>query len=464
MTDERQALRRMGREVADFLGDGPSHARQQRQARDLLHAARVVRVTPRRRRARAVLIAATAVAATALVLVGGWRLWNQRRPAEMRFWRGNDLQRGKAGEWLVATPDRSLPVRFSDGSRLELVGDSTARIIEAGERRVRVGLRYGTLRARLNSGHAAQWSFAAGPFSVRDIGTDFTLAFNREEDLFELAVTEGMVSVRGPLLTEPGMSVRAGERLTVDRVERTVVKAPAEEAPSPEIEVETPPQDGDERTDGWRQESSPGGRDARAQPRRRQRGRWRAERGERSGFGSGGSPARRNSTSVEAPRSTVDNAWQPYYERGEYAEAIDAALAAGLGQLLARSRLVELWQLAEAARYAGRGREARAALIAIRVRFERSRRARVASFLLGRVAMELNDEPRAAATWFATYVREEPDGPLREEAMGRLISAHQRAGDRRAARRAARAYLDTFPEGLFASLAQSVLEASRRPD
>ena len=66
-----------------------------------------------------------------------------------------------------------------------------------------------------------------------------------------------------------------------------------------------------------------------------------------------------------------------------------------------------------------------------------------------------------AARWLGTYADESGTGPLVEESLGRLISAHDRCGNKKQARAAARRYLDRFKDGIFATLARSVL---RQPE
>jgi outer membrane protein assembly factor BamD (BamD/ComL family) len=62
-----------------------------------------------------------------------------------------------------------------------------------------------------------------------------------------------------------------------------------------------------------------------------------------------------------------------------------------------------------------------------------------------------------AARWFAAYLAEAPAGSYARDAAGRLIEAHQRAGDAAAAAQAAERYLATYPKGPHADLARSIL-------
>jgi TolA-binding protein len=159
-----------------------------------------------------------------------------------------------------------------------------------------------------------------------------------------------------------------------------------------------------------------------------------------------------------ARRGRAPAGWRALYGKGRYDEALAAARQQGFAELLTRLGAAELRELADAARFAGEAREAEQALLALRERFPRDRRARVAAFLLGRVAMDLGRRPAQAVTWFQTYLHEDPSGPLAEEALGRLVDALARAGQRARARDAAGQYLGRYPDGLFSELARSVLK------
>ncbi|TPV92466.1 MAG: tetratricopeptide repeat protein [Myxococcales bacterium FL481] len=143
--------------------------------------------------------------------------------------------------------------------------------------------------------------------------------------------------------------------------------------------------------------------------------------------------------------------------RGQWRAAVDEAERVGFDSLLATTDAAELKQLADAARLARQGEQAHAALSALRERFPATRHARLACFLLGRVAFDLQGDYDAAAAWFEQYVRENPGGALRTEAMGRVIDALRRSGEGERAKRAARRYLDVEPDGPYSELARSVL-------
>jgi len=156
-------------------------------------------------------------------------------------------------------------------------------------------------------------------------------------------------------------------------------------------------------------------------------------------------------------RDKSAEAWKSFYEKRDYAAAVAAAETAGIDALLNRLDLEDLWRLANASRFAHRGDVARRTLLAVRARFAESPRASTAAFLLGRGELEDRGHAEIARGWFETYLREASDGPLAEEALGRLMEACDKAGSAGDARRYAERYLSRYQDGLFAALAKTIL-------
>ena len=94
----------------------------------------------------------------------------------------------------------------------------------------------------------------------------------------------------------------------------------------------------------------------------------------------------------------------------------------------------------------------RNALLACRSRFKGQPAAARAAYLFGR-----STGAGEAASWFETYIREQPAGALAREASGRLIESQQRAGNVAGTREAASRYLAAYPDGPHATLARQVL-------
>ena len=73
----------------------------------------------------------------------------------------------------------------------------------------------------------------------------------------------------------------------------------------------------------------------------------------------------------------------------------------------------------------------------LRRRFAGTERGALAAFALGRLEFDVYGEHRKAASWFATYVREQPAGALVREARGRLVEAKALLGETAAAQKLA---------------------------
>jgi TolA-binding protein len=147
-------------------------------------------------------------------------------------------------------------------------------------------------------------------------------------------------------------------------------------------------------------------------------------------------------------------------ERGEYREALEAAQRPGLMAAMRGLDARGLLTLGDVARYAGAARTAERVFLTLVDRFPGEPPAADAVFSLGRLAFE-RDRPAEAARWFQRYVSDWSAGPLGDQAAGRLVECHLRAGDRPAARAAARAYLARAPRGTHAPLARKVLAEER---
>lgn len=116
----------------------------------------------------------------------------------------------------------------------------------------------------------------------------------------------------------------------------------------------------------------------------------------------------------------------------------------------------ELVAIANRERLAGHVPRARTALLALRKRFPGSNEAGTAAFTLGRMAFDQQADYGQAARWFTAYLAEQPNGPLMGDASGRLLEAHDRQGDKAAARHDAENYLKRFPDGPYAKRARRI--------
>lgn len=117
--------------------------------------------------------------------------------------------------------------------------------------------------------------------------------------------------------------------------------------------------------------------------------------------------------------------------------------------------LEDLMASAHAARRERDPIAARAALLEVRKRFPKSAQAGHATFLLGRVELELANDVGAATGWFERYLAEYPRGSLAGQARGRILRSLS-ASESRDAEAAAADYLAHHPDGPYVDLARRV--------
>jgi transmembrane sensor len=346
------------------------------------------------------LLLAGAGAATA-ALFGVWS-WSQ---LPVSFEVGPTAVAGRPGDLVVASPPQPTPLRFSEGSSLLLHEGGRLRVLATEAKGARVLVEEGTLDVSIVPARVGKkrWNFEAGPFSVRVTGTRFSLSYHPIDQSLGLAMREGQVVVSGPCLKRP-TPVSAGGRVdfSCEPPPPTAVKTVALSGPPP-----APP-------------SPPAIAPAPARP-------------------------------------TRDTAWRELLAAGRLQDALRAAEQANFGRVCQVASSKELLALADGARLFGRASRAVAALRVLRQRFPRSAEAPTAAFTLGRIAFEQKHAYSEAATWFSTYLRERPGGPLMGDSFGRLMEARLRAGDQAGARANAEQYLRRFPEGPYASEARGIL-------
>jgi hypothetical protein len=371
-------------------------------------------------------LAAAACLALAGVTVGaGWRLSTPSQPAPISFSVGTSAAPGFVGDWVAAGADVPLPTRFSDGSELQLSPGARVRVTTTSATGADVLIERGSVHAAVAHPHGdgtAHWAVRAGPFEVRVTGTTFDAAWDPMAETFELTMIEGRVLVTGPGLP-PDRVVVGGERLVVSvRDARMVLSSGRLVSMGPQAASVTM---------GPQAAPNPG-------------------------------PAEPAPINVEPQVAVVvaaAPAWKELATKGRYRDAFAAAEAAGFGAEVERAPAGDLLMLADAARFSGNPGRAREALLAARRRFGARGQS---AFLLGKIAADQQGSPGDAVQWFETYLREEPGGPLAEQALGRILDLSRRASPE-AGQRAAARYLARYPDGSYAALARSVVTMGGDP-
>ena len=400
--------------------------------------------------------ALTVVAAAVLVV---WALYpSGSKPIAYRVDRGEESR--EIDLPIAAPPTHPVPVRFTDGSALQLAPGARARVAELTTQGATVELDHGAATVSVRHRKTTRWSVRAGPFLVRVTGTRFRVDWSPNDQSFELQVFEGEVRVTGPDTPERvvrgGGELRVGpkveapqttpapvakppptssENATLPQTPKVERRASSTRPPASELKLKLPPKQA---------ESDAGGATA-AQPRSPEP---EAAAEPESEISSSEEP-----TQEPAPPSEP---WKLFFERGDYAQALTELSPEEIERALWQADSAQLMELGAAAR---RANDRRAGYIysVVRSRFAGARASADAAFMLARMYFHTG-APQMAATWLETYLREQPDGRFAREAAGRLVEAYQQAADIDRARVAAERYLARYPEGPHAALARSVLE------
>jgi FecR protein. len=381
---------------------------------------------------------------------------------------------GAEGQWLESTQEQSLPLLFAERSALTLQGQTRARVVASTKRSVEVFLEEGNIKAEVASKGARRWMVKAGPYEIRDIGTRFSVQWQRSLSELDVTVWEGRVKVNGPALGEAGVVVSASEKFRIDIFGKTTfsnLSSPVETSSESDGD-DTSEVASDTESDNQAMSDTilPGAKErsrtaSTGKKRIRHTSRVHNENFDRttipesysSSSGSSNSPSYQTS-SLGSLMKNLPEDWQELCDQGRYTEVMALAKKSGLEHWLLTLDLPELWRLAEAARYAKQDKEANHVLVAVRERFPYTWHARVAAYLLGRLAMQQSQDSKLAVKWLTTYLNEDPDGSLAEEALGRLVSVYQHLGQKREAQETAKTYLQRYPNGMFTFLAKSAIE------
>jgi hypothetical protein len=318
------------------------------------------------------------------------------------------------GDHVVAGTDTTI--RFSDGSEVKLDPGADTRIQALDENGGKVSLAEGRARIAIAKKPGAEWTVAAGPYTVRVTGTAFSVGWSKQSDTFELAMQSGSVVVAGPLVGA-GMALGAGQRIKTSggKLILDSTTALAEKAP------------------------------------------------EATGSVTGADPAAPNLNGAadgpgSAPAAGLD--WSKQAAQGEFAAVIEAAQRRGLDVTLATASLADLSALADSARYARRTPIAKRALMAERKRFPSSSAARDAAFFLGRIA---EDEGSGALDWYDRYLAESPRGTYASQALGRKMMIIYQQRGAAGARAIADEYLSRFSSGPYAAAARKIKDEPANP-
>lgn len=372
---------------------------------------------------------------------------------EVVFWNpplsftvGASTESGVLRDWESAPPDATLPIRFSDGTSIELLPNAQARVVAVGRAGAEIVIEAG--RAHVNVVPVQRrfpgetpWLVNLGPFSVEVKGTRFDVGWDPHADDFSLELFEGSVTVRG---CQPGQShtLVAGQGVRASCGKREWTVTSLSELAKLEGSTEAP-------TAG-----ATGGADAEAAPAPAATPEPEpALQPERA------TPGAKRGARTSGP-SHAATSWPRLARQGHYAEAFELALDAGFERECQRAGARDLVLLGDTARLRGDVARAEQAYSAARRRFPRSAAAAGAAFALGRLSVDA--APDEAVRWFEVYLRELPSGPLAASADDWLFELAARAGNAGRLRAVAETYLQRQPDGAHAPDARRILDARTR--
>lgn len=362
-------------------------------------------------------------AAAAFLLVVFWP-----RAIELKVGEGPGAK--ASGSFVAAGPQAPLPLRFSDGSAVDLEPGASARILDRTRRGVTLLLEGGRMAASVVHRPDTDWKMRAGPFEVRVTGTKFDLEWNVGKGTLTLIGLQGSVVVVGcepgrqiALVTGQSLQASCQDGKLIVGSESYVVPPPP---PMPPIPAPLPPVPETVWPDPELVPLVPLT-----------------------------APALAKKASATQARPAW--AWLAFSRDARYSEAWSAAMGEGLDSICAKASAEELIELADTARYAANYTGARRVLLAVRQRFPGSPQAAAAAFNLGRLAFDALDDSAEAGRWFETAYKEQPRGPLAQESLGRLMESQKGRGDDWAAWETAKKYLQQFPEGPHAAMAKELV-------
>ncbi len=303
----------------------------------------------------------------------------------------------------------------ADRGELQLEVSSTAHLAQSGSN-VEVVLERGEAVSHVVPKRGTRWRVRAGAYLVQAVGTRFSVRYDPSMSELSVRVDEGSVQVTGGQLGVSSVQLEVGEVLSVVGTRVAIERQGG--ASDAAIAARQPAIDSAPSSSAL-SELKP-------------------------------APAQSVSGAVKAP------SWLELQAAGDYRGALELAKQLGFDQLVVTSTCSELTELADVARLARDSTRAQQALLALRGRCLSSAGGLRAAFLLGRLLDDAN--PAQAASWYEKYLSEAAGDRFADQALGRLISAEQRAGQSGRAKAAAARYIRLYPNGSYAELARSLGE------
>jgi FecR protein len=394
------------------------------------------------------------LAIAALSIFGLFGVRNALWPA-LQFQIGNDGQSGVLREWAQASATEALPLRFSDGTRVDLEPQARARVMAVSRAGAELVLESGRAHVdvvpstRLPGEHA--WRIDSGPFSVEVKGTEFDVSWDPRADEFALDLFEGVVTVQG-CGRENAVRVIAGQGVRASCAKQHWALAPLTElaglttaVQKPNLDVQAQPLGDSVAANLERSELPPvtGPLTDEVAPAKRR-------------LSSSAQVRTDTATATGEPPASPVSTWQTLAQDGKHVEAYTNVKATGFASECERANAEELLLLGNVARLGGNAIHAADAYNALRRRFAGTSSAARAAFSLGR--LQVKADPSSAGRWFETALREEPRGPFSQAASDWLFELAVKGGSAESQRKRAQDYLDRHQSGAHAEDARRLLE------
>jgi ferric-dicitrate binding protein FerR (iron transport regulator) len=402
-------------------------------------------VSEPRRRQRLWLGAVATLLVVALPLTFlGMRAAHEDAPAALSFRAGASGSPGAVGTYYTAPDAHTLPLAFSDGSRVSLDKNAGLRVTETDRARTAVLLETGSADFDIVHHGRRSWDVLAGPYRVHVTGTAFRLSWDASQRWLRLAMRSGSVVVTGPGL-ETGITVKGGAQFETRVTTGVTLQNDKHEAPASEEKALSP------RKDAPAPVAAREGLERRADPTvALPPTRAPAAATSATPIPPPAAPNAPNAPNAPSAGPTTSSARNG---GGTYDAVVARAEAHGISAFLGSESSSELRALADAARFTGRLGLCERALHSVRARFPSTADAAWASFVLGRLA-EDSGRLRQAVGYY-----EEASGSgssLRAEAFGRKMVALHRLGEHAQAAAVARQYLERYADGPYARQAREL--------
>ena len=121
---------------------------------------------------------------------------------------------GAVGDRLVASEDRPLAVRFSDGSEVTVPPQAKAQVEALDTQGATVAVEGGTVEVSVVHRAKTRWQVRAGRYRIHVTGTRFAAGWDPNRRSLTVTMREGSVLVSGPGIAEP-IPVVGGQRLRI---------------------------------------------------------------------------------------------------------------------------------------------------------------------------------------------------------------------------------------------------------